>query len=103
MTDDRVSCDADLRAQLEARTGPARPGRQRRDTERNAATAAEHAATAAAQRDRQERVRKLAEADPDGWAQAQVEAAAELQAEGTAPLGPLVAARALDIAERTSA
>lgn len=61
---------------------------------------AEHAATAATQAERRRRITKLAEADPDGWADAQAAATAELEAEGTAPLGPLVAARALDICER---
>lgn len=64
---------------------------------------AEHAATAETQAARRRRIAKLAEADPDGWAQAQVEAAAELEAEGVAPLAALVAARALDICERQAA
>lgn len=53
--------------------------------------------------DRRKRIAALAEADPDGWAQAQVEAAAELEGEGTKPLAALVTARALDIHDRAAA
>lgn len=54
-------------------------------------------------KERRRRIHNIAEADPDGWAQAQVEAAAELEAEGSAALPALVKARALDIHDRAAA
>lgn len=64
---------------------------------------AEHEETAAVLKERRRRIRNLTETDPDGWAAAQVQAAAELAAEGAAAIPPLVAARALDSYDKASA